>query len=223
MPESAFPFTSATSMAAVVLLSLLLTGYELYQIFRRDFGRTLGNRHALFLFLLNIGMALIVWWFIHGLLAVQPTILTTLATGLTFPALLRSRFTLYRTIPTADGAAGQTGAVDEVSLKMDEMYRGLQSAFYKEIDLRLARERLLLSRQLRETFTAEQLDDHLAGVIGQITIEEDRARLEAKLDAIRAITDDRKRHDQLANLLIHVTDRAELRRAIRDRSLTPVG
>jgi len=222
MPESAFPFTSATSMAAVVLLSLLLTGYELYQIFRRDFGRTLGNRHALFLFLLNIGMALIVWWFIHGLLAVQPTILTTLATGLTFPALLRSRFTLYRTIPPADGA-GQPSAVDEVSLKMDEMYRGLQSAFYKEIDLRLARERLLLSRQLRETFTAEQLDDHLAGVIGQITIEEDRARLEAKLDAIRAITDDRKRHDQLANLLIHVTDRAELRRAIRDRSLTPVG
>jgi hypothetical protein len=77
--------------------------------------------------------------------------------------------------------------------------------------------------ELRETFTAEQLDDHLAGVIGQITIEEDRTRLEAKLDAIRAITDDRKRHEQLANLLIHVTDRAELRRAIRDRSLTPLG
>jgi hypothetical protein len=222
MTENAFPLTSAASMGAVVLLSLLLTGYELYQIFRRDFGRTLGNRHALFLFLLNIGMALVVWWFIHGLLAVAPTVLTTLATGLTFPALLRSRFTLYRTIPTsAEGDAGQKSAVDEVSLKMDEMYRGLQSAFYKEIDLRLARERLVINKQLRDIFTADQLDDHLAGVIGQITIDEDRARLEAKLQAIRAVTDARERHRQLANLLIQVTDRAELRRAIRDKSLTP--
>lgn len=222
MTENAFPLTSAASMAAVVLLSLVLTGYELYQIFRRDFGRTLGNRYALFLFLLNIGMALVVWWFIHGLLAVQPTILTTLATGLTFPALLRSRFTLYRTISTpAEGSGGQPSAVDEVSLKMDEMYRGLQSAFYKEIDLRLARERAELHKQLRDIFTAEQIDDHLSAIIGQITIDEDRTKLETKLEAIRAMTDDRRRHDQLANLLIQMTDRQELKRAIRDRTLMP--
>ena len=80
MPENILPLTWYTSLGAVVLLSLLLTGYELFKIFQRDFGRALRNRYALVLFLLNILMALVVWWFVHHLLAVEPTILTTLVT-----------------------------------------------------------------------------------------------------------------------------------------------
>ncbi len=50
MPENAFPLSTYASLGAVVLLSLLLTGYELFSIFQRDFGRTIANRNALFLF-----------------------------------------------------------------------------------------------------------------------------------------------------------------------------
>ncbi|PWH13593.1 MAG: hypothetical protein DDG58_13870 [Ardenticatenia bacterium] len=221
MPENAFPLAWYTSLGAVALLSLLLTAYELFKIFQRDFGRTLRNRYALILFLLNIGMALAVWWFVHRLLAIQPTILTTLVTGLTFPALLRSRFTIYRTIAPATRDGEQKSAVDEISLKMDEMYRNLQSACYKEIDLELARERAALNKQLREAFSAAQIAERLEDIIGNITIEEDRERLQEKLNSIQSVPDEARRHAQLANLLIQLSDRDELKRAIREGTLTP--
>jgi hypothetical protein len=222
MPENILPLTWYTSLGAVVLLSLLLTGYELFKIFQRDFGRALRNRYALVLFLLNILMALVVWWFVHHLLAVEPTILTTLVTGLTFPTLLRSRFTIYRTIAASTGDGEPRSAVDEISLKMDEIYRGLQSAFYKEIDLELARERATLNKQLRDAFSAAQIAERLDDVITNITIDADRERLQEKLTTIQTISDEGRRHAQLANLLIQLSDRAELKRAIRERTLTPL-
>ena len=221
MPENILPLTWYTSLGAVVLLSLLLTAYELFKIFQRDFGSTLRNRYALILFLLNIATAFVVWWFVHRLLAVQPTILTTLVTGLTFPALLRSRFTIYRTIAPSTGDGEPKSAVDEISLKMDEMYRGLQNAFYKEIDLELARERAALNKQLRDVFSAAQIAERLEDIITNITIDADRERLQEKLNTIQAIPEEGRRHVQLANLLIQLSDRAELKRAIRERTLTP--
>lgn len=221
MPENAFPLTWYTSLGAVALLSLLLTSYELFKIFQRDFGRTLRNRYALILFLLNIGTALLVWWFVHYLLSVQPTVLTTLVTGLTFPALLRSRFTVYRTIAPSTSDGEGKSAVDEISLKMDEMYRSLQSAFYKEIDLELARERAALNKQLREAFPAAQIAERLEDIINNITIDADRERLQEKLTNIQNIADETKRHAQLANLLIQLSGRDELKRAIREGTLTP--
>ncbi len=221
MPENAFPLAWYTSVGAVVLLSFLLTSYELFKIFQRDFGRTLRNRHAFILFLLNIVAALAVWGFLHYLLAVQPTVLTTLVTGLTFPALLRSRFTVYRTIAAATSDGEQKSAMDEISFKMDEMYRNLQSALYKEIDLELARERAVLNKQLREVFTAAQIAERLGDIISNITIDADRERWQEKLTNIQNIADEAKRHAQLANLLIQLSDRRELQRAIRERTLTP--
>ncbi|MGC8880473.1 MAG: hypothetical protein ACP5R2_14755 [Anaerolineae bacterium] len=222
IPENVFPLPWYTSLGAVALLSLLLTSYELFKIFQRDFGRTLRNRYALILFLLNVVVAVSVWLFVHRLLAVQPTILTTLAVGLTFPALLRSRFTIYRTIAPSTSNGEQKSAVDEISLKMDEMYHSLQSAFYKEIDLELARERAALNKQLRETFSAVQIEERLADIILSITIDADREQWQEKLTKIQAIADDSMRHRQLANLLIQLSERDDLKRAIRERTLTPL-
>jgi len=219
--EKTLPLPWYVSLGAVMLLSLLLAGYELFKIFQRDFGRSLRNPNAFYLFVLNIVTASVVWWFIHHLLGVEPNILTTLVAGFTFPALLRSRFTIYRTIAPVASTNGQKSAIDEVSLKMDEMYSALQGALYKEIDLELARERASFNKQLRDTFSADQIDEHLGDIIGGLTIDADRTQWQAKLDTIRAIPDEARRHAQLANLLIQLSDRDDLKRAIRDKTLTP--
>ncbi|MGQ9502639.1 MAG: hypothetical protein ACUVSF_12925 [Anaerolineae bacterium] len=220
MPKILFlPLAWYTSLGAVALASLLLTGFELFKIFQRNFGRALRNRYALYLFVLNVGAALVAWWFIHYPLAVQPTVLTTLVTGLTFPTLLRSRFTIYRTLAPATGNGGQKSALDEVSLKMDEMYHSLQSAFYKEIDMELARERAVLNKQLRDTFTADQIADYLADVIDNLTIDDERERWQEKLTNVQAIPDNTRRHIQLANLLIQMLGLDACRRAIREKTL----
>ena len=83
MPEST-P-TTYFWLGLVILVSLFLGFYELFRTFGRDFGRCLGRRYALLLMVLNVGTALVVWWVVHGPLAVQPTFLSTVLTGLTFP------------------------------------------------------------------------------------------------------------------------------------------
>jgi hypothetical protein len=203
-------------LGLVVLLSLLLTGYELFKMFDRDFGRALSNRFAWLLGLLNVVAAGAVWLIIHQVISVRPTLLSALVTGLTFPMLLRSRFTLYRSIGPAEA-----GDVDELSLKMDEIYHSLQRAFYREVNLQLAGARLALSQKIRQSFNADQLAIYLADFIAAERIEAERLAHGRQLEEIAAIEDQTVRHRQLAYLLLDLRTRPELERAIRARSLTP--
>jgi hypothetical protein len=212
MPES--NPTTYFWLGLVILVSLFLGLYELFRTFGRDFGRCLGRRYALLLMVLNVGTALVVWWIVHGPLAVQPTFLSTVLTGLTFPTLLRSRFTLYRSI-----TPGQTDETNELSLKMDEIYHSIQAALVGEVNLGLAAERLALSRQLRQTFPAAEIERYLGDFIDSEQIESERQKHQKQLDDIRAIQDADRKHLQLANLLISLRDRADLKRAIRDKTL----
>ncbi len=202
-------------LSLVALLSLALTGYELFKIFGRDFGRTLTNRYALLLGLLNIVVAVLVWLFIHKLLNVAPSILSALITGLTFPALLRSRFTLYRSI-----GSGQAGEVDELSLKMDEIYQNLQKAFYSEVNKQLTQARLVLAKKIRDTFTARQIERYLNEFITLERLPEEQQKHRDKLDKIKAIEDNKTRHLQLTNFLLDLKTAAEIKQAIKDKSLT---
>ncbi len=56
---------------------------------------------------------------------------------------------------------------------------------------------------------AERLED----IINNITIDADRERWQEKLTNIQNIADEAKRHAQLANLLIQLSDRRELQHA----------
>ena len=201
-------------LGLVVLLSLALTGYEVFKIFDRDFGRAWRGRYALLLGFLNILTALLVWWMVHTLLAVQPTLLSALVTGLTFPALLRSRFTLYRSI-----GSGESDAVNELSLKMDEVYQTLQRAFYREVNFQLTKARQALSIQIRKTFTARQLADFLSDFIAHERLPEEQQRHQRQLVEIMAIEDHKTRHRQLANLLLDLKTAAEIKTALRNASL----
>lgn len=201
-------------LGLVIIVSLGLSLYEIFRTFGRDFGRCLGRRYALLLIVLNIVTAIAVWWVVHVPLGAEPTFLSTVLTGLTFPTLLRSRFTLYRSL-----APGQTDETSELSLKMDEMYRSIQTALVAEVNLSLAAERLVLAREIRRAFPAARIEHHLNEFIALEHIDSERRKHQKQLDDILAIGDADRRHLQLANLLISLRDRADLKRAIRDKTL----
>lgn len=205
---------SALFIGLVVLLSLGLTTFELFKIFGRDIGRALRNRFALSLGLLNVAAAVVVWLVIHSLFHVQPTFLSAAVTGLTFPALLRSRFTLYRSLGPAEA-----GEVDELSLKMDEIYHALQQALYREVNLHLAAARLALSQRLRQAFGADEMAEYLAEFIAAERMENERLIHQGQLEGILAIPDQATRHRQLAYLLLDLRTRADLEAALRAGSL----
>jgi putative effector of murein hydrolase LrgA (UPF0299 family) len=202
-------------LGLVVLLSLLLTGYELYKMFERDFGRAITNRYALLLAVLNIITAIVVWFFIHKVIGVESTLVTALVTGLTFPMLLRSRFTLYRSLNTSSGP----DQLNEISLKIDEMYQKLQYDMYKEVNLHLTEIRLTLSKRIRDAFTIPQMTTYLDEFIDTERIEAERDKHRNRFNEIIAIADEAKRHRQLANMLIDLKSSADLDKAIRTNSL----
>lgn len=155
-----------------------------------------------------------VWGVVHSLIGIQPSLLSALVTGLTFPTLLRSRFTLYRSIGSA-----QADEVNELSLKMDEIYHTLQRALYREVNLQLTNARLELSHKLREIFTARQLADYLADFIEHERLPDEQRKHQRQLEEILAIADGKTRHRQLANLLLDLKTAAEMKAAIRRKDL----
>lgn len=206
--------STSALVSLVILLSLVLSAYELFKIFGRDFGRALGNRFALLVGFLNVTAAVVVWLVVHNLIGVQPSFVSALVTGLTFPALLRSRFTLYRTIGPAEASE-----VDELSLKMDEIYHTLQRVLYREVNLQLTNARLELSQHIRQTFTAHELADYLADFIAHERLPDEQRKHQRQLDEIRAIADSKTRYRQLANLLLDLKTAAEIKAVIRRKSL----
>ena len=207
MPASAL-------ISLVILVSLLLTAYGVFKIFGRDFGRALGNRFTLLVGFLNLTAAVVVWGIVHNLIGIPPSLLSALVTGLTFPTLLRSRFTLYRSIGSA-----QPDEVNELSLKMDEMYQNIQQALYREVNLDLTNARLELSHKIRETFTASQLADYLADFIAHERLPNEQKQHQGQLEEIIAIKDNKVRHRQLANLLLDLKTAAEIKAAVRRKDL----
>ena len=103
---------------------------------------------------------------------------------------------------------------------MDEIYHSLQAALVGEVNLGLAAERVGLSRQLRQTFPADEMVRYLSDFIDSEPIDSERQKHQKQLDSTQAIQDADKKHLQLlANLLISLKDRADLKRAIRDKTL----
>ncbi len=215
MNGAAISLPANSLLGVVVLLSLMLTGYELYKMFERDFGRAIGNRYALLLGVLNVVTAIVVWVIVHRVIGVEPTILTAVVTGLTFPVILRSRFTIYRTINTSGGS----DQLNEVSLKVDEMYQKFQYDLYREVNLHLTELRLALSKQIREAFPAPVLSGYLDEFIETERIDAEREKHRARFTEIMAIADEPKRHRQLANMLIDLKTRADIKKAVQTGSL----
>lgn len=177
-----------------------LASVELLKTFGRWIGGFLANRYVAFIYLLNIATALAVFAFLRYVLGVQNPVILAITTGITFPTILRTRFTFYR-------PAGKTeGGVDAeaVSLTLDDWYRGLQDLCYEAVNNEIAAARAKVIKQLRTKLTEPEMKELLQDHIDSGKIAATRGELQKQMDAILSLPseDDRKR--RLAILIVDV-------------------
>ena len=126
--DAVFPFV------VCAFAGLLLSAFELIRSFRKGIGRYWLNRYVVALMALNAVTAGAVYAFLRYVLGVQSTFWLALVTGLTFPSLLRGRFTLYRPLDKAQDTPGSNG----FALTLDAWYRELQRQCYDEVNSLIA-------------------------------------------------------------------------------------
>ena len=122
-------FQAVAPFLIAALAGAALAFFELLKTFQRNTGKALRNRWGLTLLGINALAAMAVYFVIHYVFKFDAGLWTALVVGITFPLILRSRFTLYRQA----GAKDEPG-LTELSLKLDDFYQTLQFSCYREVN-----------------------------------------------------------------------------------------
>jgi len=212
MDQSALGLLKAVAPFLICALAgALLAIFELVQTFRGWLGKHFFHREVAAIISLNIATALIVYSIIHFVIGVESTLWLAVATGVTFPAILRSNFTFYRPANSAGGAA-DLGAV---SLRVGTWYENLQTLGVEAVNRTVADGRAQSLRELRETFSEQEIIDRLEDHITAELVEGSRQDHEQKLAAIRALTDASKRLRYLAGLALDILPESRIQEFLR--------
>jgi hypothetical protein len=200
--------------AICALAGALLAVFELIKTFGKWIGRYWTDRYVVSLLLINVITAMLVYAFLRYALGIENTIWLALITGLTFPAILRSRFTFYRPFGSSQGALDTAG----FSLALDGWYRKLQSLCYEEVNSQIADARNQKAKRLRERFTEKQLIDLLTDHIeSELMADQKQDHLE-QLNSIRAIIDAATRKRRLALLVVDLLPEQRVKQLMKNRS-----
>jgi hypothetical protein len=190
------------------LAGAALAFLELLQTFQRNIGSALRSRWGVTLLAINSISAVLVYAFVRYGLGLNVGLWTALMVGVTFPLILRSRFTLYR----------QTGKKDEpglteFSLKLDEFYQTLQEWCYTEANALLAEELEARAAAIKKRFSPKELEDKLCNRIEAEPMSARRQEHNRRLqDILEKHKDDlKRRHHALALLLIDISSTRGLR------------
>ena len=198
------PFVvAALAGAALAFLELLRT-------FQRNIGRALSSRWGLVLLGLNALSAVGVYAIVRYVFRFDAGIWTALVVGVTFPVVIRSRFTFYR-----QPGEKETANLTEFSLKADEIYQTLQGWCLDEVNTLLAEQRKAQAEAIKNKFTVKQLEKELRDLIASGVMPEKRQEQEKKLDEILQTQDNARREQLLALLLIDLSTAESLRHLTR--------
>ena len=192
------------------LAGAALAFFELLRTFQRNIGRALKSRWGLVLLGLNALSAVGVYAIVRYVFKFDAGIWTALVVGVTFPVVIRSRFTFYRQ-PGEEDSANLT----EFSLKVDEFYQTLQGWCLDEVNTRLAEQRKALAEAIKNKFSVKQLEKELRDLIASGVMPEKRQEQEKKLDEILQTQDNARREQLLALLLIDLSTAESLRHLTR--------
>lgn len=187
------PFV-VVSLAAVGLVLL-----ELLKTFRRDLLPALRDRWSWALIAVNLMAASLVYGVVRILLSPGDSLVTAVFVGLSFPLLLRSRFTYFRAV-----GAKEDERLNAISIKIDEAYGALQNLCWESVDAALADRRAAQAEQLAERLSPEALVKSIEQQLAALRIEANRARDQKRLDAILPLPDEHMRKYRLALLLIDI-------------------
>lgn len=173
MPQINF----AAALCAGAVGSILAL-FELGQTFRRNLLKALRCRWGWLVIAVNFVTAALTFILVSAVSPQGKPWLTTIAVGLTFPAVLRSRITLYRQAVRRDAAA------TELSVSMERFYKFLQETCYNETNIVLAAERHDLAKLLVQRYPEIQLQQELRDMYEASPIPEQRAANLKRLDEI---------------------------------------
>jgi hypothetical protein len=189
----------------------LLAVLELVRTFTKWIGRYWTNRYVLSLIGLNVFSAVGVYAFLRYALGVQNDIWLAIITGVTFPTILRSRFTFYRPI----GKANEQLDTDSFSVTIDGWYRTLQDRCYEEINSQIAAAnsevQARLKKCLSESKMIETLEDHIAAE----PISDKRVAHESLLAEVRTLKDAAPRKRRLAVLMTELMPGQKIQAILR--------
>jgi hypothetical protein len=195
------------------LAGLLLSAFELIRSFRKSIGRYWLNRYVLAPMALNVVTAGVVYAFLRYVLGVQSNLWLAIVTGLTFPSLLRGRFTLYRPLDKAQDGPG----VDGFALTLDAWYRELQQQCYDEINSLIAADISRTIKRLRDCLGEKTMNEALSDHITAEPLPNRKEEHAAEHDRIKALpkTDDRQR--QLAALMVDIMPDQRIQQLLKGR------
>lgn len=192
------------------LAGFVLAGVELFSTFGRWLGKYWLNKYVVAIILLNILTASGVYAILHFLLGIESTLWLALITGVTFPTILRSRFSFYQPV-------GKEGLdTDRFSVTLNKWYQDLQNACYEEVNSLIAAERAQLVDRLRRCFTPAQIRDKLLDQIESGVLPESREKLRGQLKEVLALENNAKRERRLAVLLLSNLPPARLQALLQD-------
>ena len=194
------PFLDAVLPFVVcVLAGLLLSAFELIRSFRKRVGRYWLNRYVVALMALNAATAGVVYAVLRYALGVQSTFWLALVTGLTFPSLLRGRFTLYRPLDKAQNPPGG----NEFALTLDAWYRELQRQCYDEINGLIAADVSATIRRLRDCLSEKEMNEALSDHIAAEPLPDRKREHAEEHHSIKTLPADERRR-LLAALMVEI-------------------
>jgi hypothetical protein len=172
-------FAQAGPYAVVILLGAIVGLAEITSTFPNYPREALRTNWARFLIVMNAAAAGLALGIVRAYTPVADQLLTVLAVGLGFQALIRTKFTFAKQI----GGAGS----GDVSLNLGWLYEQFQNLCKTQIDLELMRgRRTAVSRMIERYPSLAELHDIATYTIlarATLTVEEEQARL-AELDRL---------------------------------------
>lgn len=190
----------------------VLALFELGQTFRRNLLKSLSCVWGWLVVLVNFGTAALTCILVTTFGPQGKPWVTTIVVGLTFPAVLRSRLTLYRQTASRDAAA------TELSLSLERFYKGLQEICYRETNIVLAADRNDLANALVQAYGEAELAKMLRDMFAASPIASERTDNVRRLEQIlrRKRREPAAVHGHLALLLIDTFPPARVRKMVKE-------
>lgn len=212
MDQTAFDILLPFIICAVA--GALLAVFELIKTFGKWIGRYWTDRYVVSLLVINMVTAMLVYAFLRYALGVQSTLWLALITGITFPAILRSRFTFYRPFGSGQSPLDTEG----FSLAIDGWYRKLQSLCYEEVNSQIADARNEKAKRLRDGYSEKQMIDLLTDHIDAELMADQKQDHLKQLDDIKALPDAATRKRRLALLIVDLFTEQRVKQLLRGRA-----
>ncbi len=190
----------------------VLAAVELIRTFGRWIWRYWRAKSVLAMIALNVLSAAGVYAFLRYALRVESSFWLVLITSITFPTILRSRFTFYRPL----GKSGEALDTDSFTVTLDNWYRLLQDQCYDDVNRRIAAANSELQTRLKRCLSEKKMIDLLADNIAAMPMASKRVEAEQNLAAVRAIEEAEARKRRLAVLLTDILTDDKVRRILRE-------